>query len=376
MRLTSSLRLTILILLSIPFFFIPTRSSGQSRLQPKFDVNEYLDLLSLAFHSSSIPDSAERTVKNDPYKLIYRSTEKGFLYRWTFYRRNDNVGVVDSRGTINVLSSWLGNFYAAMVPATGTLNLDDTTVFNYKLAENKAAMVHVGWLIAVGYLGPDIIRQINKSYVETNTKEYLLFGHSQGASITFLLRSYLEYQQKEGKIPADVIFKTYCSAAPKPGNLYYAYDFDFITRGGWQYTIVNAADWVPETPFSVQTTSDFNPTNPFRDAKAALKKQKFLVRVAGTSIYNKLDRSTRKAQRRFEKYLGSMVYKQSKKIVPQLKEPVYANGNNYMRAGTPVILMPDAAYFSNFPESRKNVFIHHMFDPYNYLARKLYKINE
>ncbi|MET0300031.1 MAG: lipase family protein [Flavitalea sp.] len=352
---------------------IPALSFSQEKLKPGFDIDEYLDVLSLAFHSSSIPDSTERLTKKDRYNLVYRSVEKGFMYRWTYYRRDDNVGVIDSRGTINVLPSWMGNFYSAMVPATGTLNLDDTTVFQYRLAENKAAMVHIGWLVALGYLGPDMINQINIQYKESGTKEFILSGHSQGAAITFLVRSYLEYQQKENKIPGDVKFKTYCSAAPKPGNLYYAYDFDFINRGGWQFTVNNSADWVPETPFTVQTLTDFNETNPFRDAKAALKKQKFLVKIAGTTIYNKVDRATRKAQKRYTKYFGKLVYKQAKSIVPQLKEPEYSKGINYVRAGTPVILMADEDYLKLFPDSRENAFAHHLFKPYNYLARKWYK---
>jgi hypothetical protein len=35
----------------------------------------------------------------------------------------------------------------------------------------------------------------------------------------------------------------------KTGNLYFAYDFDYITRGMKAFTIVNTDDWVPETPF-------------------------------------------------------------------------------------------------------------------------------
>ena len=47
--------------------------------------------------------------------------------------------------------------------------------------------------------------------------------------------------------------KTYCSAAPKPGNLFYAYDFEHITEGGWAFNVVNSADWVPELPSTTQT---------------------------------------------------------------------------------------------------------------------------
>src|SRR3984885_12617163 len=99
------------------------------------------------------------------------------------------------------------------------------------------------------------------------------------------MRSYLYYLQQKGDLPADIVFKTYCSAAPKPGNMYYAYDFDFITRGGWAYAIVNGADWVPETPFSIQTLRDFNPTNPLIHVKDILRKQKFFLRLAGNIVY-------------------------------------------------------------------------------------------
>ena len=61
-------------------------------------------------------------------------------------------------------------------------------------------------------------------------------------------------------------------------NINYAYDFDYINRGGWGLRIVNASDWVPETPFSLQTTRDFATVNPFTDVKKILKKQKFPVR--------------------------------------------------------------------------------------------------
>ncbi len=92
-------------------------------------------------------------------------------------------------------------------------------------------------------------------------------GHSQGGAIAYLLTAHFYNLQQQGKLPADIRFKTYCSAAPKPGNLYFAYDYETTTRGGWACNVVNAADWVPETPFSVQTVSDFNTTNPFVNAK-------------------------------------------------------------------------------------------------------------
>ncbi len=348
-------------------------AAPQSKLQPGFDAKEYADLLSLTFHGTSIPDSADRLKTKDPYHREYRSAEVGLLNRWTLYLRDDNVAVIDLRGTVNQTASWMANFYAAMIPATGTIQVNDSTAFNYQFAADTKAMVHVGWTISMAHLAPDIEQKINSYYSNKNVREFLIMGHSQGGALSFLLRSYLEYEKQKGKIPSNIIFKTYCSAAPKTGNMYYAYDFDFITRGGWAFTVVNTADWVPETPFSVQTINDFNPTNPFINIKDVLKRQKLMIRFAGGLIYNKLEKKPRKAQKKFEKYLGNVIYKRAiKKIIPQLKEPGYANGNNYMRAGTPVILMADEEYCQKFPESNEKFFIHHSFAPYNYLLKKWY----
>lgn len=355
------------------FFLASLNSFSQSRLKPGFDTNEYLDLLALTFYSSSIPDSTERMRTKDRYTMQYRSPEVGLLNRWTLYLRDDNVATIDVRGTINKTTSWLANFYAAMIPAKGIIQLTDSTFFEYKLAEDPKAMVHVGWTVSLGFLGPDIVNKINAIYKEKQTREFLIFGHSQGGAISFLLRSYLYYEMEKGNLPKDIVFKTYSSAAPKPGNMFYVYDYDFITRGYWAHTIVNSSDWVPETPFSIQTVDDFNPGNPFINIKPVLKKQKFVIRLAGKMVYNKLDRSTRKARRQMEKYLGTKMYTMAiKKVLPDLQQPTYADGNNYMRAGVPIVLVGDEEYHRLHPTDPGKPFSHHMFGPYSFLIKQIY----
>ena len=61
-----------------------------------------------------------------------------------------------------------------------------------------------------------------------------------------------------------------------------------MTQGGWSFTVLNSADWVPEAPFSIQTTMDFNPANPFANAKNAIKKAPFFKRIAMNYFYNSL----------------------------------------------------------------------------------------
>jgi predicted lipase len=354
------------------FFLFSRLSTSSQVLKPGFDPKEYAELLSIAYFGSSIPDSIERKKLKDPYTRVFRSDEVGLLNRWSLYVRNDGVGVIELRGTVGRTPSWFANFYAAMIPATGSIQINDSTRFDYKFADDPKAYVHTGWTIGIAHLSPTIITNIQKMYSDRNVKEFYITGHSQGGALSFLLTSYLHYQQKDGKIPADIRFKTYCSAAPKPGNLYYAYDFESISRDGWGFNIVNTADWVPETPVSIQTVADFNKTNPFMDVKQVLKRQKFALRIAGNHVYNRLDKPTRRSQRRFEKYLGHTVYKQVKKTLPQLVEPDYAPSNNYMRAGTPVILVPNDEYRLLFPDTKDMIFMHHQFKAYYFLLKKHY----
>jgi len=353
---------------SQPALSIPT----PQYLQPGFSGREYLEMLKItASTGDSIPTFPHIPAPSD-YVRIYRSPVVGLMNKWDMWVRKDHkIAVISIRGTTGDLPSWLENFYAAMIPANGSLQLNDSTRFDYQLAADNKAMVHVGWLVGLGYLMPTMLTQIHMAYLE-GIREFIIIGHSQGGAVAFLTRSYLYYLSQKGALPADMIIKTYCSAAPKPGNLFYAYDFDFITRNGWAFTVVNAADWVPETPFSIQTLTDFNPVNPFVNINPALQKQPWLVRLYLKGRYNKLRRVTRKAQKCFKSALGDMIYKQVKKNLTQLRAPQYADGNNFQRAGSSVVLQPDSAYYERFPNNPEKVFQHHWIEPYMILAEKYY----
>ncbi|HEV9037267.1 MAG TPA: lipase family protein [Puia sp.] len=347
------------------------QEAPQSTLHPGFDGKEYRELLDYAFHGRLTSDRSAGA--GQPYTLQYQSPEVGMRNRWDLWVRDDKqIAVISIRGTVNDRLSWLENFYAAMVPATGSVQLSDSVKFDYRLSADDKAMVHAGWLIGLAYLAPTMVEQLRRVYAG-GIHSILIFGHSQGGALAFLTRSYFYYLQQEGQLPQDIVFKTYCSAAPKPGNTFYAYDFDFITRGGWAFTVVNAADWVPETPFTVQTLTDLNPVNPFTHVDKALQKQAFFVRLYIRGKYNKLGRHTRKAQKAMQEILGDKVFKAIKRSLPGLREPFYAGGSNYQRAGVPIVLEPDPAYYQLFPNDPDKIFLHHSFDAYSWLATKYYK---
>jgi len=360
-------KLLVLIISIVPFAF-----SFSQPLQPGFNGKEYTDVLSLNFQRFDSAGYDPKIKLPANYTNIYRSPDLGLRNRWNMWYRNDGeVAVISLRGTIAELPSWIENYYAAMVPATGQLQINDSTVFQYQLAADEKAHVHVGWLTGLAHLAPSITAQIKIAY-QKGIHQFIIMGHSQGGALATLTRSYLFYLSQKGELPNDIIYKTYCSAAPKVGNLYYAYDFDFITRNGWGFTVLNAADWVPETLFSVQTTADFNPLNPFVHINAQLNKQPLLARWFIKYKYNRMKNGVRHAQRRFERNLGGMVFKFVKKTLPQMREPVYVHDNNYQRAGTPIVLQPDAAYYKLYPNQGNNIFQHHLFAPYYLLANQYY----
>ena len=347
-------------------------SYAQQYLQSGFNAKEYVETISMFSRMGDTVAAWDKTPAPVHFDKIYSSPVVGLKNKWCLWLQKDkHVAVISIRGTVNELPSWLENFYAAMIPAKGMLQLNDSTTFVYQFAENREASVHVGWTIGIAYLAPGIVQKIKEQYAN-GVKEFVIAGHSQGGALAFLLRSYLFYLTKNGGLPKDIVYKTYCSAAPKPGNLYYAYDFDFITRNGWAFTIVNAKDWVPESPFTVQRITDFNTVNPFVNVKDVLAKQKLVVRWYLNGVYNKLNRRTTKAQSSINKYLGGTIYGQVKKVLPQLKEPQYAAVANYMRAGVPIVLIPDEAYMKEHPDDPKKIWEHHMPYAYYELTEKYY----
>lgn len=338
-------------------------------LRPGFDKAEYLELLRVcARHGDSAYIKTIAAPEHSSF--LYRSPVMGLENRWDLWMRDDRVAILSIRGTTASMVSWLANFYAATVPATGSLCLSKTDVFSYRLADNPRAAVHVGWLLATAYLSRDIMPRLDSLYRE-GIRDVIVMGHSQGGAIAYLLTAYLYQLQKQGQLPGDVRLKTYCSASPKPGNLYFAYDYEAMTQGGWAYNVVNTADWVPETPLSVQTLDDFNKTNLFAVAPDLIRKQKWPMNWIAKYAFNRLDKPSRKLQRRYERYLGNMVSKQVVKQLSNFRTPCYYPSSDYTRAGNTIVLYADAAYYQLYPDSRENVFIHHFFAPYIYLAEKL-----
>lgn len=351
-------------------FFTSLNLLYAQTLKPGFDKEEYKQLMYISARTSASEKYYKQFPEPKEFKMLYQSQPMGLDNLWDLWENTNGQVVISIRGTTEKPESWLANFYAAMVPAKGELKLAENEVFVYRLSNNPKAAVHVGWLLSTAYLSKEIIPSIKDQYAK-GKRDFLIMGHSQGGGIAYLLTSYIRGLQSDNALPNDIRIKTYCSAAPKPGNLYYAYEYEVQTQAGWAYNVVNAADWVPEVPMSIQTVNDFNNVNPFVNARLIIKKQKFPANLIMKRVYNKLDKPTRKAQRNYEKYLGNVASKIIKKNISTYVPPKYYSSNHYVRTGATIVLMPDEDYYKLFPEDPKNLFPHHFHMQYLNLLDKL-----
>ncbi len=347
---------------------LPVAMIAQVALQPGFQASEYQDLLEINTAISGWKTSKIQSPSK--YKHLYTSAASKLDNQWSYWKHeNGSVGVIAIRGTTGNGASWLENFYAAMIPAHGVLHFKDGTAFSYHLADREDAAVHTGWTIGLSYIADSILLTIREE-IAAGVKQFYLTGHSQGGAITYLLAAWLKYQS----LPEDVQFKVYCSAAPKPGNTGFAYDFEFTYRDGWAFNVINEADWVPEVPFSLQTIRDYNPVNPFTRVKTVIRQQKIPVRWVLRKYYNDLNKSSEKAQRKFQKRLGKSIGKIVLKNDSNLTFPQWASTHHYVRTGAPIILKTTPEYQQMFTDSTgKNAFIHHSLVAYQYLLHHWYQ---
>jgi hypothetical protein len=359
----------------LAFLFVSIAVSGQV-LKPGFSKQEYIETLKINQKAHiALNKWAETTTFPEPeeYKFVYRSPVVAFDNIWDLWVHKDKrIAMIAVQGSIATGASFLANLYAAMIPAKGELQLDKDFKFTYTLANNPNAAVHVGWFVAMAYLSKTVEHKIDSCY-KAGIKDFILTGHSQGGGITFMLNSYLENLKAANKLPADIRFKTYCSAGPKPGNLHFAHEYENMTRGGWGYNVINTADWVPDVPFTVQTVDDFTSVNPFRGAKAMIKKQKFPKNLALKHVYNRMSKPSEKARRNYQKFLGKMVSQSVKKQIPGFNVPAYFNSNYYVRTGKTIVLFADETYFKEFSNdpANPNIWQHHFPKPYLFLTEKL-----
>ena len=62
--------------------------------------------------------------------------------RWELWTAPDSVATISIRGTTLKLESWIENFFAAMMAASGTINISVSQIYNYQLCSNPRASAY------------------------------------------------------------------------------------------------------------------------------------------------------------------------------------------------------------------------------------------
>lgn len=162
------------------------------------------------------------------------------------------------RGTVDESGSIIDDLLSVMIPAASTLLGRE-----YRFAADPMAGVHLGFALAalvVLWDPADGILARLPALCPAGSEVYIA-GHSQGAAIASLVRSYL------ANLPAgqalDYTHKTYNFALPRPGNAHYASEYNAaFANGGMAWCVSNSQDWVPQVPLTLESLWDVNTPNP------------------------------------------------------------------------------------------------------------------
>ena len=196
---------------------------------------------------------------------------------WQLWRRDaDGVFAIAIRGTVFQPGSIAEDALALMIEAKGTLKMGPFTQ-SYAFAADPQASVHLGFAVATLLVAElptsGILDVMRRNNIGANAQVFIT-GHSQGAAMATLLRSYLQYGQDA---PAGVAYKSYVYAQPKPGNDHYAADFESrFSNPGLGFRVTNSLDWVPQVPFTLEFLGDINEPNPL----SVLTRPEFMLRIA------------------------------------------------------------------------------------------------
>lgn len=236
------------ILSTIVAFFFVALSSAQ--LKAGFNIEEVKNTIAMC-NSFNFTEQygTNKAIIPTGFQMDYTSEIIGMDNKFEVYQ-DGKMGIINYRGSTNNFMSWVENFYSAMIPAQGTIKIEDTS-YEYAFAKKDNAAVHAGYGLTVVLLSDKIKEQVNK----LNNKgvyNILITGHSQGGALATMTRSYLENLPK-GEVSDKNKFKTYAFAQPMSGNKEFADEYNKrFSETGFSYSLINLKDPVPHLPFNYE----------------------------------------------------------------------------------------------------------------------------
>ncbi|MCI0466457.1 MAG: hypothetical protein L0Y57_05555 [Beijerinckiaceae bacterium] len=226
---------------------------------PGFNLPEALDLVTLCAMiegHSGLPQPAG-------WSLVFDSPEiPPFTEKWQLWQNASGAYAIVIRGTVPEPGSIIEDIISFLARAGGSVTIGPYH-YDYKFAAGPHASVHAGFALGALLLLKEpangILAQL-AAKVPAGSQIYVT-GHSQGAAVGTLLRSYFRYAPDRPE--RNYSYKTYVFAQPKPGNDHYAQDFQSaFSNPGLAFRVTNSLDWVPQVPFTIEIASDINTPNP------------------------------------------------------------------------------------------------------------------
>jgi hypothetical protein len=225
-----------------------------------FNLAEGLDLLALC----SIVEGSTELPQPPGWTMMFDSPViPPFTEKWQLWQNASGSYAIVVRGTVYDPGSILEDLLAFLAQAAGSVTVGPYRI-DYKFAADPHASVNVGFMLGALLLLKDPVNGILAQLaakVPAGSQIYVT-GHSQGAAVATLLRSYFQYAADSPR-DKNYSYKTYVYAQPKPGNDHYACDFEnLFSNPGLAFRVTNSLDWVPQVPFTIQIPSDINTPNP------------------------------------------------------------------------------------------------------------------
>ncbi len=183
------------------------------------------------------------------YKKQFESNVVGMDNKFQVFQKG-NKGYITFRGSTDKGMSWVENFYSAMVPAKGTIQLKDKD-YPYHFADKEGAAVHAGFALAIIFLSEQMIPEI-QALNDKGVYDIVISGHSQGGALATLTRCYLENSPTE-TLSEKNTYKTYAFGNPMCGNQEFAEEYkEKYADTGTAFSIINPEDPIPYMPVNYE----------------------------------------------------------------------------------------------------------------------------
>ncbi|MCB0793526.1 MAG: hypothetical protein KDB88_02215 [Flavobacteriales bacterium] len=279
-----------------------------AQLAPGFVPEEARDMAALCtVHTFQDLYGSDEAMVPAGYVRTYSSMPTALDNKFEVFRKGATA-VLEIRGSTANMMSWMVNVYSAMIPASGTIQVNGKD-FRYHFADDTSAAVHSGYVLGLCTMLDEVVEQLYELDAD-GIEDVIITGHSQGGALAHLMRAYLEHAPK-GTVPKKMNFKTYSFAGPMVGDKAFAKEYEkkFCTRLT-SYSIINPKDPFPGMPVSYEEGNAFSMGNMMSllfggDVKA--KAMGSLMNLFSGSLVGIAQSTGRSVEKRIEGALGEVI---------------------------------------------------------------------